>query len=217
MEDCRSLEQRTRALLSRGVTKIMLRDTRHSDVLSACLLEATRPLAADNPDLQSIRADLAAEKPRDTCAQALRREGPEFLAPALWTERRLREFVVELLHDLAERAKWPNASTHDSVPRAMDELFTMNAELGGAAMLVHRLDREVLVHAVRAFGGDPESPTQRGEAVQRVWFQLGLAPETGNGACQAAEELVQSTQRELERLFEESRSVAREIMETASW
>ena len=70
MEDCRSLEQRTRALLSRGVTKIMLRDTRHSDVLSACLLEATRPLAPHNPDLQSIRADLAAGKPRHTFAQS---------------------------------------------------------------------------------------------------------------------------------------------------
>ena len=84
-------------------------------------------------------------------------------------------------------------------------------------MLVHRLDREVLVHAVRAFGGDPESPTQRGEAVHRVWFQLGLAPETENGAYQAAEERVQSTQRELESLFEESQAVAREIRETTSW
>lgn len=211
MEDCQSLVQRTRALLSHGATKLLLRDTRHNDVLSASLLHAMRPHAAESPALESILADLAAERPGDTSAQALRRAGPEFLAPALWTETRLREFVVELLHDLAERAQWPNAATHDSVPRAIDELSTMNAELGGAAMQVHRLDREVLVHAVRALAGDPESPTKRGEAVHRVWFQLGLAQETGNGAYQAADDFVQRVQRDIESLFEASRAVAQEI------
>ena len=144
----------------------------------------------------------------------------------------MREFVVEVLHDLGQRAQWPNAATHDSIPRAMDELATMNAELGGSAMLVHRLDGDTLRHAIPTI--DLRAPKRRaksrtaetrpvairGEAVHRVWVQLGLTPEAGSDAHQAAETFSEGVWRDIESLFEESREVAKEVskeMETLRW
>lgn len=211
---------------------MLLRDTRGNDVVAAILLENMRPRAAESPEAASLFAELAADKSGETCAQYLRRAAPEFLAPVRWTEARLREFVVEVLHDLGQRAQWPNASTHDSIPRAMEELASMNEELGGAAMLVHRLDGETLRHAVPTI--DVRPPRRRtksrkaerrpvaicGEAVHRVWVQLGLTPEAGSDAHQAAETFSEGVWRDIESLFEESREVAKEVskeMETLRW